>query len=78
MFQCDEKQPYRPDKYCFFVVQCVWVHVGKEERMCEQEHSESSVFSVNIAQTEEFIASIDYNYYQHWLDIQMKSGEFSL
>ena len=34
-------------------------------------------FSVNIARTEEFIASIDYIYHQHWLDIRIKHGKIS-
>ncbi len=34
--------------------------------------------SVSKAQTEEFIASVDYNYHQHWLDIHIKSGGFAL
>ncbi len=49
-----------------------------QERLCEQANSENSAFSVSIAQTEEFIASIDYNYLQHWLDIHMKIGGVSL
>ncbi len=46
--------------------------------LCEQDKSEISAFSVNIAQSEEFIASTDNNYHQHLLDIHMKSGGFSL
>ncbi len=46
-----------------------------QERLCEQDNSEKSI---NIAQTEEFIAQIDYSYHQYWLDIYMKSWGFFL
>ncbi len=49
-----------------------------QEQLYEQDNSENSAFSVSIVQTEEFIASADYNNHQHWLDICMKSGGFSL
>ncbi len=46
--------------------------------LCEQDNPGNSAFSVSIAQTEEFIASVDYNYHQHWSNILIKSGGFSL
>ncbi len=49
-----------------------------QEQLCEQDNSGNSAFSVSIAQSEEFIASIYYNYHQHWLDIHNKSGELSV
>ncbi len=49
-----------------------------EEWLCEQDSSEESAFSVNKAQTEEFIASTDNNYQQQCLHIHMNSGGFSL
>ncbi len=42
-----------------------WYMQALQERLCEQDNSENSAFSVNIAQTEEFIASTDYNYHQY-------------
>ncbi len=48
-----------------------------QEWLCEQDNSENSALSVSIAQTEEFIASVDYSYHQHWLDIHTESGGIS-
>ncbi len=55
-----------------------WYMQALQEQLCEQDSSENSALSVNIAETEEFIASSDYNYHQHCLDIHMKSGGFFL
>ncbi len=49
-----------------------------QEWLYVQDNSEDSALSVNIAQTEELIASVDYNYHQHCLEIHMKCGRFSL
>ncbi len=73
------QQPWRSGKCCFF---CNAMHPGTC-RHCvngcvSRTNSENSAFSVDIAQTEGFTASNDYNYHQHWLDIHMKSDEFSL
>ncbi len=48
-----------------------------QEQLCKQDNSENSAFSVSTTQTKEFIASIDYNYHQHGLDICMKGCGFS-
>ncbi len=51
-----------------------WYMKALQERLCEQDSSEHSAVSVNKAQSEEFIALIDYSYSQHWLGIHMESG----
>ncbi len=38
-----------------------WYMKALQGRLCEQDYSENSVFSVNKAQTEDFIISINYN-----------------
>ncbi len=49
---------------------CIMVHAGTAGKVvCAGQRKKNSAFSVNIAQTEEFIASVDYSYHQHWLEI---------
>ncbi len=49
---------------------CDAMHPGTCRCCCERDNS---VFSVSIAQTEEYKASVDHKYRQHWLD---NSGGF--
>ncbi len=63
----------------FFLCVCAmhpgtWSHC---KNGCVSRTSQKTQLSVNIAQTEELIASID-NYCQQRLDIHMKSGGLSL
>ena len=46
--------------------------------MQEEQQILQEKYSLNVAHAEELIAPIDYIYHQHWLDIYLKSAEFSL
>ncbi len=62
----------------FFVMQFIFIHVGTKRRAVWAGHLRKLSFLCKIAQTEEYIASVDYCYQQYWLDIHMKSCGFSL